>query len=172
MLDSWFLPLRIRQRCTFVSVIEQYNLKFDASLSWEVNRHTVQRSNSVFKGLQLWLTSGWRLRNHRSMPTMNHGPHRAWEGRRHCQTEHYATTHFEQLKQQSSLFALAQVSLSRVTKLAVKDNVHIGDWLKVIRVSSLHLHHIACHCQHNITSSRWPADKPSRRLSVEKFVHS
>ena len=80
-------------------------------------------------------------------------------------------THFQQLKQQSSLLALAQVPLPGVTVLAVEDNVDVVDWFQVIRVTGLNLHHVPRHFNHT-KLSRYPRPATSKQQLEFREPHS
>ena len=69
--------------------------------------------------------------------------------RQRSKTSGRSTTHFEEFEQQSSLVALAQISLPGVAALAVQHDVDVVDRIKVVGVAGLHLHHVPRHFGHN-----------------------
>ena len=82
--------------------------------------------------------------------------------RQRSKTSGRSTTHFEEFEQQSSLLALAQISLPGVAALAVQHDVDVVDRIKVVGVAGLHLHHIPRHFSNN---SIQPGIRPVQALA-------
>jgi len=51
-------------------------------------------------------------------------------------------TDFEEFEEQSGLLVLAEISRSRVAVVAVQYDVDVVDWVEVVGVARLHLHHV------------------------------